>query len=254
MKSLFRDPVNFRDLGGYTAKDGRKIKKGLLYRSGGLYLMNQEEKDLFLSLGIRFIMDLRSKEESDASPDPVFPNIEMVRHSGITYKGGEEIDFSPIGMSRIGKEGEEQLALLNGYYTSIPFDNEAYKILMDKIVHHCVPIVYHCHTGKDRTGVFTIILLLALGLDEETIFNDFMLSNYFHREALARALSDNEEKINAHPEAKELLTMWFGVSERIGHLVISIIKEKYGSYEAYFENEYGLDTSGIMALRDYYLE
>lgn len=254
MNSTFRDHINFRDLGGYQAEDGRHIKPGLLYRSGGLYLMNEEERETFESLGIKFIMDLRTKAESDVSPDPVFPGIDMVRHSGITFKGGEEIDFSPIGMSKIGKEGHDQLALLMGYYTGIPFENEAFKTLMQKIIDGEVPIVFHCHTGKDRTGVFAIILLMALGIDNETIFQDFKLSNYYHREALSRALSDNAEKIRLHPEAEELLTMWFGVSENVGRAVISSIETRYGSKEDYFRIEYGLDEEGLDKLRDFYLE
>ncbi|MBO4234916.1 MAG: tyrosine-protein phosphatase [Firmicutes bacterium] len=250
----FRDHINFRDLGGYKSLDGRHIKPGLLYRSGGLYLMNQEETEYFLSLGIRHIMDFRTKEETDAHPDPVFPGIEMIRHSGITTKGGEEIDFSPTGMSQIGESGINQLKKLKEYYRNIPFDNDAFKNLMAMIVAREVPLVFHCYTGKDRTGVFAIVLLLALGIDEETVMRDFMLSNYYHRDALLRALNDGADKFEEHPEVKELLTMWFGVSEDVGREVISEIKTRYGSPEEYFIREYGLDEDSLWDLRDFYLE
>ena len=251
---MFRDHINFRDLGGYQSQDGRHIKPGLLYRSGGLYLFNEEETNAFLSLGIKHIMDFRTKEECLAHPDPVFPGIEMIRHSGITTKGGDEIDFSPIGMSQIGKDGINQLNKLKEYYNNIPFDNDAFKNLMAMIVAREVPIVFHCFTGKDRTGVFAIILLLALGVDEETALRDFMLSNHYHREALVRALDDNAYKFDAHPEAKELITMWFGVSEDVGLNVIKSICTRYGSKEEYFLREYGLDEDALRKLRDFYLE
>lgn len=250
----FRDHINFRDLGGYKSQDGRRIKPGLLYRSGGLYLFDQEETEYFLSLGIKYIMDFRTKEETEAHPDPVFPGIEMIRHSGLTTKGGDEIDFSPIGMSKIGKDGIDQLQKLREYYRNIPFDNDAFKNLMAMIVSGEVPLVFHCYTGKDRTGVFAIVLLLALGIDEETVMRDFMLSNYYHRDALVRALTDNADKFEEHPEVKELLTMWFGVSEDIGRSVIQEINTRYGSKEEYFLREYGLDEDAIWNLRDAYLE
>lgn len=250
----FRDHINFRDLGEYITEDGRHIKPGLLFRSGGLYLMNEEEREYFLSLGIKCIMDLRTTEESTVRPDPVFPGIEMIQYSGLSFANGDEIDFSPIGMSKIGKEGIEQLALLTDYYNRIPFGNPAFKILMEKIVSGVAPIVFHCYTGKDRTGVFAIILLLALGVDEETVFNDYMLSNHYHREAIERAMMDNAEKIEKHPEAKELLTMWFGVSEKIGLSIISEINTKYGSKEKYLETEFGLNAEALDALRTRYLE
>ena len=250
----FRDHINFRDLGGYKSQDGRHIKPGLLYRSGGLYLFNDEETEYFLSLGIKHIMDFRTKEESDAKPDPVFPGIDMIRHSGITTKGGEEIDFSPSGMSQIGQDGIDQLNKLKEYYNNIPFDNDAFKKLMAMIVAHEVPIVFHCFTGKDRTGVFAIVLLMALGVDDETILRDFMLSNYYHRETLLKALADNAHKFDDYPEAKELTTMCYGVSENIGRDVIKTISTRYGSKEEYFLREYGLDEDALWALRDFYME
>ena len=251
---LFRKHINLRDLGGYKSRDGRHIKPGLLYRSGGIYLMNDEELEAFKSLGIRFIMDLRTKAEWDVHPDPPLPGIHIIRHSGLEFANAGEIDFSPTGMSRIGKEGEEQLMLLQGYYTSIPFDNEAFRILMDHVVKGDAPLVFHCATGKDRTGVFAIILLLALGVDEETVFRDFMLSNYYHEEALEKALAENAYKFKDHPEAKELITMWFGVSEKIGNMVIDSIISKYPSLHDYFLNEFGLNDEDIKALRNLYLE
>ena len=251
---MFRNHINFRDLGGYKSADGRKIKNGLLYRSGGLYLFDEIEIDRFLSLGIKYIMDFRTQEETSKSPDPVFPNIKMIRHSGITTKEGEEIDFSPTGMSKIGEEGVHQLHMVTEYYKNIPFDNDAFKKLMAMIVAHKVPLVFHCFTGKDRTGVFAMILLLALGVDEETVLQDYMWSNDFHQKTLDQALKDNSHKFDAHPEAKELTIMCYGVSERIGTEVLKVINERYGSKEEYFLKEYGLDQKALEELRDYYLE
>ena len=251
---MFRDHINFRDLGGYKSADGRKIKNGLLYRSGGLYLLDEEETDYFLSLGIKYIMDFRTQEETSAKPDPVFPNIKMIRHSGITTKEGKEIDFSPTGMSKIGEEGVQQLHMVTEYYKNIPFDNDAFKKLMAMIVAHEVPLVFHCFTGKDRTGVFAMILLLALGVDEETVLQDYMLSNEYHHDTLMDALADNSHKFKAHPEARELTIMCYGVSERVGIEVLKAINERYGTKEEYFLREFGLDQKALEDLRDFYLE
>ena len=249
---LFRDHINFRDLGGYETLDGRHIKPGLLYRSGGLYLMDDQEIENFLSLGIKFIMDFRTTAEATAKPDPVFPEIEIIRHSGLEFRGGEEIDFSPIGMSKIGKEGHHQLDLLKKYYNQVPFDNEAFRILMKAITEEKAPLVFHCYTGKDRTGVFAMILLLALGVPEETVFRDYLLSNEFHKIPLEKALNDKAETIKTNPEVKELTTMWFGVSEDIGREVLSSIHSKYGSLEEYFLQEFNLDSKGLDSLRNMY--
>ena len=251
---LFRDHINFRDLGGYASRDGRKVKYGLLYRSGGIYLMNQEELNTLSSLGVHSIMDLRTSEESKVSPDPIIPGISAVRHSGVTFRGGEEIDFSPVGMSKIGKEGHEQLALLQTYYSEIPFDNQALRVFMDKLSSGHVPMVFHCHTGKDRTGVFAMVVLLALGVDDETVLQDFLLSNDYHREAIQEALEESRDRISNHPELEELIRMRTGVTEKIGRSVLYEIHSRYPSIDDYLKNEFQMSDNQIVEFRNKFLE
>ena len=251
--TLFRDHINIRDLGGYQAVDGRRIKSGLIYRSGGVYLMNPDEIETLRSLGIKYIMDLRTSYESNIDPDPILDGIDMVRHSGLVFRGGEEIDFSPVGMSKVGKEGEAQLAALIDYYSGMPFDNEAFRILMEKLKSNEVPILFHCATGKDRTGVAAMIILAALGIPRETILNDYMLSNYYHRETINRILSENKERFEEHPILEELLSMRTGVTEKIGLSVLDSMYSHYGSIEAYLEKEFGLDEDSLRSFRDNYL-
>ncbi len=250
----FRDHINIRDLGGYQSSDGRIVKTGLIYRSGGLYLMNAEELETLKSYGIKTILDLRTHAESKANPDPIIEGAEMANHSGLTFANGDEIDFSPVGMSKIGEEGLNQLSLLKIYYTEIPFNNEAFKLAMDLLMNGQVPIVFHCHTGKDRTGVLAIVILLALGVDEETVLKDFLLSNEFHKPTIERTLRESEDKFEEHPELKELIQMRTGVTETIGRAIISSIKNRYGSFDEYFRIEYGWNETGLQNIRDKYLE
>ncbi len=250
----FRDHINFRDLGGYLSSDGRKIKHGLLYRSGGLYLMNPEELETLKSLNIKSVLDLRTSEESSAQPDPLLPGVEMIRHSGLTFANGDEIDFSPVGMSKIGEDGYNQLALLKEYYTHIPFNNEAFRIFMSRVANNQVPLLFHCHTGKDRTGVLSIVLLLALGVAGEIVLKDFLLSNEFHKQTIEDALSKDKDRINDHPELGELIQMRTGVTETIGRMVIESISNSYDTLDNYYQIEYGLSPLDLQMIRDKYLE
>lgn len=251
---LFRDEINFRDLGGYKAQDGRVLKHGLIYRSGGIYLMNPEELDHFKSLGIKYILDLRTAEESHHQPDPVLNQVKMVRHSGVVFRGGEEIDFSPVGMSKIGQEGLDQRDHLLSYYTEMPFDNEAFQILMSDLENNEVPMVFHCATGKDRTGVAAMVVLTALGIPKETILQDFLLSNQYHMPTINRVLEENREKILQHPILEELLRMRTGVTEKTGKLVLDNIFNRYGSPEKYLEEEFHLTPERLSKFRDFYLD
>jgi len=246
--------VNFRDLGVYTNKDGRKIKSGLLYRSGGLYLMNEEEKEFFKSLNIKAILDLRTSGESEAKPDPVFENVEMIRHSGVVSKGGEEIDFSPTGMKQFCEGGYRQIDVLHQYYRQMPFENEALHILMAELRKHNVPIVFHCATGKDRTGVAAMMILSALEVEEEVIFNDYMLSAKYHEANLKRVLEEDKDKIEGHPEYETLLTMMTSVTPETGRLIIDEIKNRYGTLIDYVKQEYKFSDEELKQFQDYYLQ
>lgn len=252
--SAMHDEINFRDLGGIRTADGRQIREGLIYRSGGLYLMNDEEKAFFRSLNIRCILDLRTAEEEAAKPDPEFENITMLRHSGVVSTGGEQIDFSPAGMHRIGEEGIDQLHRLEGYYVAMPFHNEAFHVLVNAIKERNVPLVFHCATGKDRTGVAAMVVEALLGVDEEVILEDYLLSNVYFQRRIAECMEQEAQRIESHPEARQLLLMQKGVRPEIGEAVLAEMKKRCGSLDNYVRQEYSLSDHDVSQIRDYYLE
>ncbi|MCH3962309.1 MAG: tyrosine-protein phosphatase [Solobacterium sp.] len=249
----FRKELNFRDLGGYATEDGRKIKHGIFYRSGAFSGMNTAEKKIFDGLGIRCVIDLRTEEENRRNPDPPL-NMPVYRCSGVVSKGGEGIDFSPKGMKQIGSAGQKQWELLQKYYQEMPFQNPAFQMMMKQAEQKHVPLCIHCATGKDRTGVACMILLRMLGVNEETVLDDYMLSCVYRKKALDHILEKNKEEIKAEPILKKLLIMKDGVLRETGEAVLKNMHERYGSYAAYFENEFGLKEEQIQEMRDWYLE
>ena len=248
----FQKPVNFRDLGGYETTDGRHVREGVFFRSGGLYRLTAEELALLQKLHIRFIRDLRTAAESDRQPDPVIPGAEMLRHSGLEFANGAEIDFSPAGMAQIGDPGLRQIALLKVYYRHIAFGNEAFQILFENIVRDHVPLIFHCHSGKDRTGVAAMLILLALRVPRETVLADYLLSNVYVADDIRNELAANSDKIKAHPESEELIRMKTGVLESVGRLVLDEIFMRYPDPADFFAAEYGLDASALATLCDRY--
>ena len=252
--SRSRNIQNFRDLGGLETNDGRKVKKGIFFRGAGLGYFKKEELEEFEKLGIKTIMDLRSRMESEMLPDPDIKGAELIEHSGLEVKGSEDIDWSPEGMRKIGGEAMEQLERIRWYYRHIAFDNEAYKIMMKQIEEGNVPLYFHCATGKDRTGVAALVILKALGVREDEIKKDYLLSNLYRQKILEKALKKVESIAVNNPEINELITLQDGVEEKTIDIVMASILEKYGSYEAYLEAEYGLDESKRQLLRNKYLD
>ena len=248
-----RDEINFRDLGGYRSSDGRMTRQGCFYRSGGLYKMNDSELAFLKSLHIRTLLDLRTKAEAAKKPDPVLPGVTVLQHSGVVSAGGEEIDFSPAGMKLLGEAGLTQIENMHQYYRMMPFHNEALHILMKEVICGNVPVLFHCATGKDRTGVAAMILLLLLGVPEQTVLQDYLLSNFYRRDVIRRHMEEDQTVIRRHPEREALLQLQHGVSPKIGREILENIRMTCGGYEEYFEQEYGLGQAEIEKLRNRYL-
>ncbi len=243
-----RQIINFRDLGGYSTPEGR-IKKGILYRSGSLWQLNEEELQIVRDLRIQTVLDLRSGREQDYRPDTVIPGAEYVRVSAMTDGLGRGIDFSINGIRRLGTEGEEQLRKMRAYYAAMPYGNEAIACLFEILLTERLPVVFHCASGKDRTGIAAMAVLLALGVSDGEILKDYMISGWMRRQELFAALAENREVISEHPVREDLLIMREGVASATMLGVLAGIRERYGTYENYLEREYGLDKQKIKKLR-----
>jgi protein-tyrosine phosphatase len=65
---LIESAPNFRELGGLVSKDGRRVRRGMLYRSGHLFGLSAEDQSLIAATGLKLICDLRSAKERESQP------------------------------------------------------------------------------------------------------------------------------------------------------------------------------------------
>ena len=156
-------------------------------------------------------------------------------------------------MHQTGEAAVEQLRKLVRYYAAMPFENEALHALMNAIEQGKTPLLFHCATGKDRTGVAAMVLLMALNIPEETILQDYLKSNDYRKDIIDSTLQEYHDQIEKSPELGTLIQMQTGVRREIGQAVLDGIKEKYGSYSNYLIEEYGLDRSRLKRIMDMYL-
>ena len=255
----FDGTTNFRELGGYRAADGRHVRRGLLFRGGSLdTLQSPADRARLESLHLREILDLRSAGEAARQPDPVVPGAHYQRICGMRYEDGAEMDFSPAGIQRLtaekaafeAKAGHpmHDFYWYTALYKEMPFGNPAYHELFRLLEEHRVPLLFHCTCGKDRTGIAAMLILLALGVSREDAIADYMLTNTYRKALIDQFMQDKPA------DQRALLLPVEGVSESMGAGSIDVLLEKYPSYEAYFEAEYGLTPARLAALRDFYLE
>ena len=247
---------NFRELGGYPADEGKHVRWGQIYRGIPTGLLTSDaDRKLLDSLGLRLILDLRSEQEAEKMPDYVPDGARMVRICGLCLDDGKEVDFSPEDRERLleGKPDEGR-RMADAMYRQMLFGNKAYKELFRALEVGETPVLFHCSGGKDRTGVAAMLILLALGASDETIRQDFVRTNECRRPELEKIWAEHADEIAARPEQKKFYQGIAGVHPESVDLVLSVIREKCGSAEAYLEAEYGLTPARLMRLRRMYLE
>lgn len=154
--------ANFRDVGGLPAADGRQIRSGRLFRSDSLQELGDGDIANFVDhLGIRYIIDLRTAEES-------------------VQQGRGPLGSYPIGYLNVplvdvdAPSGPAGQVVLTQYLQHL--DHDPNLPLAVEMVAHTVrlPTVVHCAAGKDRTGVVLALVELLLGVPEEHVVADYM--------------------------------------------------------------------------------
>ncbi|WBW99233.1 tyrosine-protein phosphatase [Oceanirhabdus sp. W0125-5] len=252
----FKGTSNFRDLGGYKTKDGRKVKWNIFYRSDELAGLTEEDMEYLKSLEIKTILDYRSKGEVSVKPDPVIEGIENVNISGMKSLDNKDGNFDMTSLMKNSKSlkelGKPEEFLKNGYLEMI-FENEAFKKLMEYIENtDKTPIIQHCTAGKDRTGIGAALILLALGVPEETVIEDYLLTNVY-RSQFNEALIESFGNLLKDEHSKEIFKAFMEVRREYIEYAFNTIKERYGSIDDYLNKEYGINEEKRTKLKKNYL-
>lgn len=161
---------NFRDIGGYRARDGAFVKHGLVYRADGLYRLAPADMDTIRRLEIKTVIDLRT--EAELQEHGTFPTDE------------HPVDFHNVPLMDVVWEKSEiphfdDVAdfLVWGYRDILTDAHDRFARAFDIVAQHqSPPLVYHCAAGKDRTGLLTMLILGSLGVSRDDIVHDYALS------------------------------------------------------------------------------
>ena len=239
----FEGCFNFRDIGGYLTKEGKKIKKGIYFRTGRQDRMSEKDLAELKNLKISTQIDLRKPEEIlDQGKGPL-------ENMGADYFN---IPIIPDG-------GSDQLSRLVGdtgisgkrYLGYLEFGPESWLKIFEILANKdSLPLVLHCTAGKDRTGVSTAFLLSVLGVDRDLIEADYKLTNLdTERQA------DFIENSGGFPEGvdREAMILAAGVPEDAMKVFLDGVESRWGSVLGYLE-EIGITKNQMNAIRDNFLE
>ena len=162
---------NFRDLGGYATASGRKVKTGMLFRSDALqHLTPEDAKYVRDTLGLATVIDFRNTHEveRDGRSDAAMPWVNYLNEPVLEERG------------TITATGEEDPAerLTDMYLWALRNGGGHLASAFNAVAAvENLPAVFHCSAGKDRAGVFASLILGVLGVDEETIVEDYLVTN-----------------------------------------------------------------------------
>jgi len=245
---------NLRDIGGYRTSSGGRVRTGLLYRSVELNHLQDEDLEAFEELGIRTVFDLRTAAERSAEPDVVPEGVELVvcdvlkdSQTAAPAELMKVLADPSLAEQKLG-DGKAVQLFENGYrqIVSLPSALAAYRTFFTDIAEDAHrPALFHCTTGKDRTGWAAAATLLLLGVSEADVDYDYGLTN----RDLLPALKPLFEHFRAAGGDPHLLDPVLGVDQAYLQAALDEMKQEFGSIEGYFAQGLGIDEAGQEELR-----
>jgi protein-tyrosine phosphatase len=247
---FFEACFNFRDLGGYQTADGHLVRWATLYRSDTLHRLTAADAAAFNALGLRTVIDLRSLTEIDqfgrlgvGREDLVWRSVPMLDNVRLVLPD----PFDPPVVASLpdpATPGEGYLRIAEEFAPSIA---EVFRVLAGD---DALPAVFHCTSGKDRTGILAALVLEVLGVADEVVASDYVLTEEAGPRSMRwiRANEPSFADFLAHIPAERRAAR----PERILGL-LDELRAKYGSIPEFLMRS-GVAAAQLDALRDRLVE
>ena len=249
---------NLRDLGGYGTSDGATVAAGLVYRSNQLSGISPGDMEKLAALDLKVDYDLRTAEERDARPDELPPGVEYVWLDVLA----DADQAGPAMLERLMQNPQEANAALGGgraeagfqesyrQFVSLPSAKASFRQLFLSLGdQNQLPALFHCTTGKDRTGWAAAALLTLLGVPKDIVLEDYLRSNDYIIPAYQHAI-DAFVAGGGDPAIPPAI---LGVKQEYLEAAFDEMQTTYGTIESYFSEGLGIDAAQQQALRDLYL-
>ncbi len=247
--------VNFRDMGGYPAADGKRVKWGHLYRSGTMNRLTEADRAHLAERGIRTVIDFRTESEHAHEPN----DWGMTLGEGYWRRPHDETfgNWSDLDPARLGTERDAEKVLEAGFRKLPEQQAEAYAEMLRRLAAGHVPAVIHCTAGKDRTGGGAALILATLGVPREHIVADFLLTQRaFNPLSTLRpnGKPNPDPKYRRFAEMKrEVLAVFSSSRPSFIAAFLDGLEEQHGGIENY-ANALGISASDRAAIRAALLE
>ncbi|MEV0114674.1 tyrosine-protein phosphatase [Streptomyces sp. NPDC050844] len=250
--------VNVRDLGGYRTYDGERVRYGRVFRADALAKLTDADVGTLAKLGLKKVVDFRVPAEvkydgADRLPAGLTPTSRAVSDNGLftmlmTVIGSKD----PVKQEEMLGNGKADAFMRDVYRTFVTdgTNRAQFAATLRDIARggDAAPLLYHCTSGKDRTGWTSYLLLRAIGVPERTAVGDYLASNTY-RAAYDAKVREGLKQSGMMQNPDLLIPLQ---EVRTGYLEASLdeVKKQYGSFDGYLRKGLGLDARTILALRE----
>lgn len=250
---------NLRDMGGYATADGSVVRRGVVYRANQLNPISADDMKKIADLGLKNDFDLRTAEERAAKPDELPPGVKNVwldvlaDAQGVSAAEVEKILGNPQKANEALGGGKAAAAMTTTYreFITLPSANAGFRqLFLDLGEPDQLPSLFHCTTGKDRTGWAAAALLTLLGVPKDEAFEDYLRSNEYILPAY-KTYIDRFVAAGGDPSIPHEI---LGVKAEYLQASFDEVQARYGSIENYFAKGLGIDAAGQQKLRDRFLQ
>jgi protein-tyrosine phosphatase len=251
----FSGAKNFRDLGGYQTLDEKFVRWGLLYRSDSLHKLTNSDLKRLSALDLESIVDFRSPKEKETWPDRLpagmaarLVEIPIVDSSTQMYQNGSRDEL----VKNLKNIDPRQYLSGTNVELATRFTTEMRKFIDVLFASNGRPVLFHCTAGKDRTGFAAAITLRMLGVSQDVVMEDYLLSNKYFYAAHRRNLL--LLRLLKGKQITQVVSGMIKADSAYLSIGFQTIDQSYGSFDNYVHEALGLTIEEVDRLRTLYLQ
>ena len=249
--------ANLRDLGGWTGADGAPVISGALYRSTKLAGIDEADTDQLVDRKVQTVIDLRTKVERDAEPDPEVPGaanvfLDVLQGSAMAASADlRDLLKHPREVTSALGDGKavEFMSVAYREIVVLPSALKAYRGFFDVIDQASEPVLFHCTTGKDRTGWGAALIFTVLGVSRDQIVHEYLLTN----EQLLPRFKKSFEAFELAGGDPAVLRPVLGVDRAYLQNSFDTVDKEFGSMDRYLDEGLGMTAERQQRFRERFL-
>jgi protein-tyrosine phosphatase len=254
---------NARDLGGHITTDGRRVRRGRLFRASALHRLTDADVAAVGALRLASLIDFRHPHEIDLIGPDRLPDPPPRRVVSLPLFDPEHDVFTTVSAVLNGQTGEASVSPLRDggsvtamrelyrWFVEAPMARQVFGAALRLIADEdALPLLFHCTAGKDRTGWLATLVLSALGVDRAAVTEDYLLTNDLNADSIAYVLASLADRVD---DPGLLMPLLQARREYLDE-AYAAAQRRYGSIEGYLTGGLGLEPAILDQLRANLLE